>query len=157
MIIDNEGGFYGLPFIIFNLQPSTYNLQLLTFNLQLSTFNLSPMFNKLRTVVYHTTDLPAAKEWYIKITGIQPYFDEPFYVGFDINGCELGLDPDMTGVEKGNHSFVYWSVDQIEEKLAGLLKEGATLVSDVTSVGGPIKVAVVNDPWGNAVGLIEGA
>ena len=115
------------------------------------------MFNKLRTVVYHTTDLAAAKEWYINITGIQPYFDEPFYVGFDINGCELGLDPDMSGVEKGNHSFVYWSVDKIEERLAILLKEGAVLVSDVTNVGGPIHVAVVNDPWGNALGLIEGA
>ena len=44
------------------------------------------MLQKLRTVIYHVADLPAAKEWYIKATGIQPYFDEPFYVGFDING-----------------------------------------------------------------------
>ena len=59
------------------------------------------MFKKLRTVVYHTENLQKAKDWYTLITGLQPYFDEPFYVGFDINGFELGLDPDMEGIEKG--------------------------------------------------------
>ena len=113
------------------------------------------MFKKLRTVVYHTTDLQKAKEWYTKITGIDPYFDMPFYVGFDINGCELGLDPDMTGVEKGNQSFVYWSVDGIDSKVNQLLDAGAIMVDAVKEVGEGIKVAVVQDPWGNAIGLIE--
>jgi len=49
------------------------------------------MLNKLRTVIYHAPDILAAKEWYINATGIQPYFDEPFYVGFDINGFGSGL------------------------------------------------------------------
>lgn len=115
------------------------------------------MLKKLRTVVYHVTDLSKAKEWYKNITGIEPYFDEPFYVGFDINGCELGLDPDMTGVTAGNHSFVYWSVDDIETSLKELLAKNAVIIQPVTEVGGNIKVAVVNDPWGNAVGLIQGA
>ena len=56
------------------------------------------MLQKLRTVIYHVADLPAAKEWYIKVTGLQPYFDEPFYVGFDINGFELGLHPAMNNI-----------------------------------------------------------
>lgn len=115
------------------------------------------MFKKLRTVVYHVSDLQKAKEWYKKITGVEPYFDMPFYVGFDINGCELGLDPDMSGVTDGNHSFVYWSVDGIENCVASLVADGAVLVDDVKEVGGGIKVAVLNDLWGNAVGLIEGA
>ena len=72
------------------------------------------MFKKLRTVIYYVADLQKAKEWYTEITGITPYFDEPFYAGFNINGCELGLDPDMAGVTRGNHNFVYWSVDDIE-------------------------------------------
>ena len=54
------------------------------------------MFNKLRTVIYHVDDIEKAKQWYINITGVQPSFNQPFYVGFDINGCELGLDPDIT-------------------------------------------------------------
>jgi predicted enzyme related to lactoylglutathione lyase len=115
------------------------------------------MFQKLRTVVYHVAELEKAKNWYAQITGITPYFDEPFYVGFDINGCELGLDPDMTGVTPGNTSTVYWGVTAIEEKLEQLFAAGATAAQPLTEVGGGIKVAAVNDPWGNTIGLIEGA
>jgi predicted enzyme related to lactoylglutathione lyase len=115
------------------------------------------MFQKLRTVVYHVPDLEKAKNWYIGITGIQPYFDEPFYVGFDINGCELGLDPDMTGITTGNMSTVYWAVVAIAQKLEQLFAAGASVAQPLTEVGGGIKVAAVNDPWGNTIGLIEGA
>jgi predicted enzyme related to lactoylglutathione lyase len=113
------------------------------------------MLKKLRTVVYHVTDLTSAKEWYTKLTGITPYFDQPFYVGFDINGCELGLDPDMTGIENGNHSFAYWAVDNIEKSVADIVGIGGTIKSNIQEVGGGIKVAVLQDLWGNAVGLIQ--
>jgi predicted enzyme related to lactoylglutathione lyase len=115
------------------------------------------MFKKLRTVVYHVTDLQKAKEWYTNITGIQPYFDEVFYVGFDINGCELGLDPDMSNITTGNNTVAYWAVDDIEKCVAKLITEDAVIITDVTEVGGGIKVATIKDLWGNAVGLIEGA
>ena len=115
------------------------------------------MFKKLRTVIYHTGELQRAKEWYSNITGVQPYFDEVFYVGFDINGCELGLDPDTSFVQPGNSSIAYWAVDDIEACVDKLKENGATIISNVNEVGGGIKLAVVNDPWGNAVGLIEGA
>lgn len=108
-------------------------------------------------MIYHVPDLEKAKAWYAKVTGINPYFDEPFYVGFDINGFELGLDPNMNQVVKGNHSVGYWAVDNIEDSVNKLIAEGATISSAITDVGGSIKVAVVNDPFGNAVGLIEEA
>ena len=114
------------------------------------------MFNKLRTVIYHVSDLDQAKEWYKKITGIDPYFDELFYVGFDINGFELGLDPDTTSVQKGNQSVAYWAVDDIEAAVKKLLGNNATVSSPVTEVGGGIKVAAMKDPFGNVIGLIEG-
>ncbi|MCW3092839.1 MAG: hypothetical protein JWP81_3908 [Ferruginibacter sp.] len=115
------------------------------------------MFKKLRTVIYHTEDLREAKAWYTKLLGKDPYFDEPFYVGFDINGCELGLDPDWKGFEKGNQSVAFWAVDDIETCVKTLEEQGAIIIDAVKEVGGGIKVAVVNDPFGNAVGLIEGA
>ena len=116
------------------------------------------MFKKLRTVIYHVTDLQAAKDWYTKITGVQPYFDEPFYVGFDFNGFELGLDPDFEEVlERGTQAVAYWQVDGITESLKKFTDAGAVVTSSVKEVGGGIKVATVVDPWGNAVGLIEGA
>ena len=115
------------------------------------------MFKKLRTVIYYVPNLQKAKEWYIDVTSTQPYFDEPFYVGFDFNGCELGLHPLDETVTKGNQSVAHWSVDNIEQCVKLLVTKGATILADVSNVGGGIKVATVIDPWGNAVGLIEGA
>ena len=113
------------------------------------------MFKKLRTVIYHVEDLNKAKAWYKTITGIDPYFDEPFYVGFDINGYELGLDPDTTGVEPGNYSVAYWLVEDIPTSVDRLIANNASLLSPVTQVGEGIQVAVLKDPFGNAIGLIE--
>lgn len=113
------------------------------------------MFKKLRTVIYHVENLDDAKTWYKNITGIDPYFDQPFYVGFDINGCELGLDPDTTGVEPGNQSVAYWSVDNIEAVVDSLIENNASVISPITEVGDGIKVTVLKDPFGNAIGLIE--
>lgn len=115
------------------------------------------MFKKLRTVIYNVSDVQKAKEWYITVTGNQPYFDEPFYVGFDFNGCELGLHPQDETSNSGNQSVAYWAVDNIEQCVKLLVEKGATISEAVTEVGGGIKVATVTDPWGNAVGFIEGA
>ena len=52
------------------------------------------MFLGLRTVKYDVQDVAKAKEWYGKVFGVQPYFDEPaYYVGYNIGGYELGLTP----------------------------------------------------------------
>ena len=113
------------------------------------------MFKKLRTVIYHVDDLQKAKAWYAELTGVTPYFDEVFYVGFDINGFELGLDPDFEDVERGAQAVAFWKVDDIKETVKKFTNAGAMLSSKIKEVGGGIKVATITDPWGNAVGLIE--
>ncbi|MEO8404345.1 MAG: VOC family protein [Chitinophagaceae bacterium] len=115
------------------------------------------MFKKLRTVIYHVNDIEAAKAWYIKATGIKPYFDDAMYVGFDINGFELGLDPDPKFFSKGNNSVSYWAVDDAEKAAKKLTDIGGKLVQPRSNVGGDIHVAIVEDPFGNHIGLIEGA
>jgi len=52
------------------------------------------MFLGLRTVVYQAQDLGEAREWYTKVLGSRPYFDQPFYAGFSVGGYELGLVPE---------------------------------------------------------------
>jgi len=121
-----------------------------------SPFRDLGMFKKLRTVIYYVPDLQKAKEWYIGLTGVQPYFDEAFYVGFDFNGCELGLHPQDETVIPGNQTVSHWAVEGIENCVAKLVDKGASILYKVSDVGGGIKVATVIDPWGNAVGLIEG-
>lgn len=113
------------------------------------------MFKKLRTVIYHVNDIEKAKAWYKDITGTHPYFDEPFYVGFDINGCELGLDPDITGIERGNQSIAYWQVENIESVVKKLISAHASVIVPIEKVGEGINTAVLKDPFGNAIGLIE--
>ncbi|MEI6411000.1 MAG: VOC family protein, partial [Bacteroidota bacterium] len=53
-------------------------------------------FLGLRTVIYRVDDLTKATEWYSKAIGYGPYFNEPFYVGFNVAGYELGLQPEET-------------------------------------------------------------
>ena len=113
------------------------------------------MFKKLRTAIYQVDDIQKAKEWYINITGIQPYFDETFYVGFDINGFELGLHPGKAATANACQALAYWAIDDIETCVKKLVAQGANMLEEISDVGGGIKVATVNDPWGNAVGLIE--
>lgn len=113
------------------------------------------MFQGLRTVIYHVANLAKAKEWYSAVLNIKPYFDRPFYVGFDVGGYELGLDPDMSGVTKGNNVVAYWGVVNAAKAYQQLQDLGATKHSDVQDVGGGIRVASVIDPFGNILGIIE--
>lgn len=45
----------------------------------------------LRTLIYPSNDLETDKTWWAQALGFQPYFDQSFYVGFDVGGYELGL------------------------------------------------------------------
>lgn len=113
------------------------------------------MVKGLATAIYRVTDLARAKAWYTTAFGLDPYFDEPFYVGFNIGGYELGLDPDPSGKSGPGGSVAYWRVDEIEAAVKHFVSNGATLVAAVQDVGGDIKVATVADPFGNLIGLIE--
>ncbi|MGH9947176.1 MAG: VOC family protein [Pyrinomonadaceae bacterium] len=113
------------------------------------------VFQGLRTVIYHVDDLKKAKAWYSEMLGSKPYFDQPFYVGFNIGGFELGLDPDMSGVSKGNNAVAYWGVKDAAASYKRLIELGAKKHSDVREVGGGIRVATVTDPFGNIFGIIE--
>ena len=115
-----------------------------------------PNFLGLRTAIYHAPDLAKAKEWYSKILGIDPYFDQPFYVGFNVGGYELGLDPDPSSKSEGAGGVVvYWGVADAEAALKRLLSLGALERTAVQEVGEGIRVATVLDPFGNVFGIIE--
>jgi predicted enzyme related to lactoylglutathione lyase len=106
----------------------------------------------LRTTIYKVDDLAKAKEWYAKAFEAQPYFDEPFYVGFNIQGYELGLQPDDS--VKGDNTLAYWGVENIQEEYKRLINLGATEHEKPMNVGGELMVCSVRDPWDNIIGLI---
>ena len=109
----------------------------------------------LRTVIYKAPDLARAKAWYSDVFGITPYFDEPYYVGFNVGGYELGLDPDAGTPPGPGGAVAYWGVADLGIALARVLERGAVLVAPAQDVGGGIHVATVADPSGNLIGLIE--
>lgn len=112
------------------------------------------MFQGLRTVIYPTRDLAAATTWYTALVGHPPYFNEPFYVGFNVGGYELGLLP--PGDEDAADSpTAYWGTLDIEAECDRLTGLGVVIASPVKDVGDGIKVATVKDPAGNLIGLIE--
>lgn len=100
----------------------------------------------LRTTIYKVPDLATAKAWYAKVFQVQPYFDEPFYVGFNIGGYELGLLPDETNLAKGDNVLTYWGVEDIQSEFNRLIVLGATVHEEPTNVGGEIMVATIFDP-----------
>jgi predicted enzyme related to lactoylglutathione lyase len=112
------------------------------------------MFLGLRTAVYYVDDMAKARDWYSSILGIAPYFDEPFYVGFNVGGFELGLHPDE-GKSKGEGHVAYWGVENADSAFQRLIELGAVAHDNIQDVGGGIKVATVKDPFGNIFGIIE--
>ncbi|MGQ0702715.1 MAG: VOC family protein [Gemmatimonadales bacterium] len=111
------------------------------------------MIKGLRTAIYPAPDLGQGKAWYREVLQRDPYFDEPFYVGFNVGGFELGLIPDRTPGSAG--VVAYWGVPNAEAELDRLTVLGATIHEPLTDVGGGIKVAAVLDPFGNVFGIIE--
>ena len=109
----------------------------------------------LRTTIYKVSNLQKATNWYAKAFKTKPYFEEPFYVGFNIKGYELGLLPDENAQdEKSDNVLSYWGVDSIHEAYDWFLKCGATVHEAPVNVGGELMVASVKDPWKNVIGLI---
>ncbi|CAK7283034.1 Pyruvate dehydrogenase E1 component [Streptomyces misionensis JCM 4497] len=108
----------------------------------------------VRTIVYPVKDAARAKALFSALLGVEPYADEPYYIGFKAAGQDVGLDPN--GHAQGLTGPVpFWHVSDLRERLAGLLAAGAEIVQDVRDVGNGRLVASVKDADGNMVGLLQ--
>jgi len=109
----------------------------------------------LRTTIYKVGDIENAKNWYANVFNTEPYFDQPFYVGFNIGGYELGLQPEETPSTNKIESVVtFWGVDDIQAVYDHFIESGATENEKPYNVGGDLMTATVKDLWGNVIGLI---
>lgn len=114
------------------------------------------MFLGLRTAIYLVSDIDAAKTWYSSVLGFAPYFNQPFYVGYNVGGYELGLQPsEGEASQKSDGVAAYWGVDDAAVAVKHLIDQGATVHEQLQEVGEGIKVATVKDPFGNVFGVIE--
>jgi predicted enzyme related to lactoylglutathione lyase len=114
------------------------------------------MTEGIKAIIYPVTDLAKARRLYGELLGVTPSMDTAYYVGFEIEGLDVGLDPHahsqgMTG------PVGYWLVDDIKKSLEALLNAGAEAQQDVKDVGGGKLIASVKDPDDNVIGLMQSA
>ena len=109
----------------------------------------------LRTTIYMVDDIVKGTEWYSEAFNTKPYFNEPFYVGFNIGGYELGLQSEERDLNsKTENVFSYWGVNDIYEAYKHLIDLGAKKHEEPNNVGSDIMVASLYDPWNNIIGII---
>jgi len=112
------------------------------------------MTEGIRTIIYPVKDIVQAKKLYSAFLGVEPYVDEAYYVGFNVGGQEVGLDPN--GHKQGMTGPVgYCQVNDIKKSLQLLLDAGAQAQQEVKDVGGGKLIASVRDADGNVIGLIQ--
>jgi catechol 2,3-dioxygenase-like lactoylglutathione lyase family enzyme len=107
--------------------------------------------NGLRTLIHPVDDLDAAKAWWTDYLGFPPYFDEPFYVGFEVAGYELGLSP---GESPDDGAFTYWGVEDVQAAVDAAVAAGSAIVEEPHEVGEGIVTGAVRTPHTGIVGFI---
>lgn len=105
----------------------------------------------VKTILYPVKDMTQAKALFRKFLGIEPYADQPYYVGFKIGDQDIGLVPNNP--EAGMTAFYH--VDDIKNSLQILLDAGAVIIQDVKNVGGGRLIASAKDVDGNLIGLVQ--
>jgi predicted enzyme related to lactoylglutathione lyase len=103
----------------------------------------------IKTIIYPVKDIARAKTVFCKFLGVEPYADQPYYVGFKVGDQDIGLVP------KGHNAGMtaFYHVDDIKSSLRLLLDSGAQVQQDVKDVGGGVLIASVIDTEGNIIGL----
>ena len=123
------------------------------------------MLRGLTTVSFWAEDVKAARQWYMELLGIEPYFERPdaenpAYIEFRLGDYqhELGIinsryAPQEAATVTGG-AVVYWHVDDVAATLERLTAMGATEYEPLTERGAGFVTASVVDPFGNILGIM---
>jgi len=105
----------------------------------------------VKTIIYPVKDITRAKALFSKLLQVDPYADQPYYVGFKVDDQDIGLVPNSP--EAGMTAFYH--VDDIKNSLQILVDADAEIIQDIKNVGGERLIASVKDKDGNIIGLIQ--
>ncbi|WP_426512705.1 VOC family protein [Dactylosporangium sp. McL0621] len=117
-------------------------------------------FRGMATVSYFASDWAAARTWYTRMLGAEPYFLRDGYAEWRLGDrqAELGLIDARfraPGTPAGPVGAVlYWHVDDVEAEVARLLELGATEHEPPQDRGHGFVTATVLDPFGNLLGIM---
>ena len=102
----------------------------------------------IRSLVVPVSDLNAAKKVYQALYG-DPHTDQPYYVGYNVGGFEIALNPGRDT----DTTVTYADVDDLDAVREALLRAGATEKIAPREVAPGARICVLADPDGNPVGL----
>ena len=86
----------------------------------------------VKTIIYPVKDITQSKALFRKLLEVEPYADQPYYVGFKIGDQDIGLVP-------RDHKALmtaFYHVDDIKISLQILVDGGAEIIQDIKNVGG---------------------
>jgi predicted enzyme related to lactoylglutathione lyase len=114
------------------------------------------MTEGVQTIIYPVKDLDKAKALFTALFGLAPESDTPYYVGWNVAGQDVGLDPN--GHAQGLSGPVpYWHVDDIARSVQALVAAGGEVLQNPKDVGGGKLIAWVKDADGDVIGLLQPA
>jgi hypothetical protein len=105
--------------------------------------------NKVSLIVYPAKELESNKQIFSKFLGVEPYVNEPYYVGYRVGDMEIGLDPNAQSAGP----VTYIEVADIKSSLQEIIALGASIQQDVKDVAKGLLVASVKDKDGNILGF----
>jgi predicted enzyme related to lactoylglutathione lyase len=105
----------------------------------------------VKTIIYPPKDINLAKTLFRKLLAVEPYADQPYYVGFKVGDQDIGLVPNNP--EAAMTAFFH--VDDIQNSLQILVDGGAEIIQDIKNVGGGRLIASAKDKDSNIIGLIQ--
>lgn len=103
----------------------------------------------IRSLVIPVSNLDAAKAVYTALLGA-PHTDQPYYVGYNVDGFEIGLNP---GDDTSDGPVAFADVEDLDAARATLLAAGATERSAPREVAPEARVCILADADGNPIGL----
>jgi predicted enzyme related to lactoylglutathione lyase len=111
--------------------------------------------NTFDNLIYTVSDLDAAKAIHTALLDTEPHTDTPYYVGFNVDGVEIGLAPRQG--DNQSTPVAHIRVPDLDAALTHAQHAGATLIDAPHDVGGGTLIATVSDPDGTVLGLIQRA
>ena len=105
----------------------------------------------IKIIIYPVKDITQSTDLFRKFLGVEPYANQPYYVGFKIDDQDIGFVPN--NAEGAVAAF--YRVDEIQNSLKILVDGGAEIVQEIKNVGGERLVASVKDKDSNIIGLVQ--
>ncbi len=108
------------------------------------------------SVVFFVRELRKAAAWYGKILNVKPYRIDRDFIGFHLNGIDLGFHRlDKKAGKASGVQIIYWKVKDLDNTINNFIASGAKIFRKPIRIPEGGRVAQIQDPFGNILGLKE--